>query len=676
MLENNLLYIILAAVIAFGIAGYFYIYKSKVNARLKWFFGALRFLTIFVLLLLLFNPKFYQTSYYNVKPTLTVAIDNTQSIKYLERDEATDDLVDFLKNHEDLNAQFDLSFYTFGESLKRLDSLSFSERQTNISNPLQSLNEIYKNNVAPTILITDGNQTLGTDFEFSAHNFEQAVYPVILGDTVIYKDLAVTQINVNRYAYLKNEFPVEVFLLYTGDTSEDTRFTVKQGSTTVYQQNLSFNTQENSKVVEFKLPANKVGVQRYTVEVSALENEKNVENNTKFFAIEVIDQATNVLLVSDITHPDLGALKKSITSNEQRELTIKTPEEALEGLDNFQLVILYQPTNSFNLLFDRLENSRQNTLLISGKNTNWSFLNNKQNRYSKAAYSNEQVQASLNTSYSLFSVEDIGFNSFPPLETSLGDLKVNIPNNVLLRQNILGIQTESPLLVTFEENNRREALFDGENLWKWRANSFVKNKSFKPFDDFMSSLIQYLSSDKLRSRLEVTAESFYYNSGDVKILAQYFDQNYNFNNRASLTVTVKNQDTKQLSTFPLLLNSNFYEVNLSSLPAGDYSYTVSVSDEALSTSGSFSIIDFSVEQQFFNADVSKLKRISKLTEGSFYFIDDYTNLVEDLLQDNRYVSIQKSEQKIVTLLNWKFLLFLLVILLAIEWFSRKYNGLT
>ncbi|MEX0995492.1 MAG: VWA domain-containing protein [Flavobacteriaceae bacterium] len=676
MYENALLHIILAAVIALAVAGYFYGYKSKLNLRLKWFFGVLRFLTIFVLLLLLINPKFYQTTYFNVKPTLAVAVDNSQSVNYLDKENETGELVEFLKNNEELNNRFDLSFYAFGESLKRLDTLTFSERQTNISDPLLSLNEIYKNKVAPVVLISDGNQTLGTDFEFSTQNTKQPIYSIILGDTITYKDFAVTQINANRYAYLRNEFPVEVFLLYTGDTSENATFTVKQGNSTVFQQALTFNAQESSKVVKFNLPANRVGVQKYTTEISALENEKNIDNNTKFFAVEVIDQATNVLLVSDITHPDLGALKKSITSNEQRKLTLATPEEALGNLEDAQLVILFQPTNRFRAVFDKLEETNQNTLLITGKNTNWTFLNARQKRYSKAAYSSELVQAKLNSGFSLFSIEDIGFESFPPLETSLGDLKVNVPHDVLLSQRILGIDTENPLLVTFEENNRKEAILDGENIWRWRSHVYVRNKSFKPFDDFVSSLIQYLSSDKLRTRLDVKAESFYYNSGDVKLSAQYFDQNYVFNNRASLTITVKNQETEQENTFPMLLKSNFYEVNLSSLPAGEYSYTVSVAGEAMRTSGNFSIIDFNVEQQFLNAQVDKLQRVSNSTEGVSYFINDYSKLITDLVNDNRYVSVQKSEQKIVTLLNWKILLFILAFLLALEWFSRKYNGLT
>ena len=46
-----------------------------------------------------------------------------------------------------------------------------------------------------------------------------------------------------------------------------------------------------------------------------------------------------------------------------------------------------------------------------------------------------------------------------------------------------------------------------------------------------------------------------------------------------------------------------------------------------------------------------------------------------LLEDDRFVSVQKSEQKVVPLIDWKYLLALIAVLLSLEWFIRKYNGL-
>tara|TARA_R110000850_G_scaffold80862_1_gene173527 strand:- start:71272 stop:73302 length:2031 start_codon:yes stop_codon:yes gene_type:complete len=675
MQDNALISILIAALVALAIAVFFYGYKSKLNTKLRWFFGSLRFLTIFCIMLLLLNPKFTSTIYNTIKPSLSILIDNSQSVNYLDKEKETREFVEFLKENEELNTKFNLQFYSFGENLTTTDSLSFHEKQTNISAPLASLDEINKNTTAPVLLVSDGNQTLGTDYEFTAQNLKQPVYPVVLGDTITYKDLYINRINVNRYAYLKNEFPVEVFLVYNGDMEEQSSFVVRQGESVVYRQTVAFSPQENSKVLNFTLPANRVGVQLYSAEIEAVSNEKNTENNKKQFAVEVIDQATSILLVSDIVHPDLGAIKKAVTSNEQRRLVIESSQQAVNMLDDFQLIILYQPNAGFEPVMNKLNENRQNILYITGTQTQWNYLNQKQSFFSKSAYSNEEVQASLNSGYALFSIEDIGFNDFPPLRTTLGDLEFKVPHQVLLQQNILNITTESPLLSTFEQDNRRMGMLDGEGIWKWRANNFVRNNGFEKFDEFVGSLVQYLASNKRKSRLEVEARSFYYNSDEVSIKAQAFDKNYVFNNRASLTITVKNKETEARETFPLLLKNNFYEVNLSSLEAGEYDYTVSVSNEVLSASGSFTIIDFNVEQQFLNANVAKLERISIATGGKTFFIDNFEDIVTNFTTDNRYIPIQKSEQKVVPLIDWKYLLFLIVMLLAVEWFSRKYNGL-
>ena len=125
----------------------------------------------------------------------------------------------------------------------------------------------------------------------------------------------------------------------------------------------------------------------------------------------------------------------------------------------------------------------------------------------------------------------------------------------------------------------------------------------------------------------------------------------------------------------MLLRNHYFEVDLTSLPAGEYNYTVSVRDQAVPRSGSFTILDFDVEQQFLNANVTKLTNIATNTGGIATFSSQTQELINSLLEDNRYQAIQKSEQKTVPLIDWKYLLALIVLLLTIEWFIRKYNGL-
>ncbi|QAA80614.1 VWA domain-containing protein [Aequorivita sp. H23M31] len=676
MSTETILYIILASVISIALAIFMYGYKSKQSQRLSWIFGILRFITIFSILLLIINPKFESETYTTDKPKLPVLIDNSASVEVLGQNNNVLDLITELKENKKLNEKFDISYFSFGSKFRKSDTLSFAEKNTNISEALSSVNEIFKNRSAPTILITDGNQTLGNDYEFSSSTFKNPIYPIVLGDSVQYTDLKIGQLNTNRYAFLKNQFPVEVILTYSGTSDVNSEFVITQGTSTVYRSKVSFSEKENSSTLNFNLPANSVGLQKYTAQILPLENEKNRTNNIKHFAVEVIDQATNILIVSKLTHPDLGALKKSITSNEQRTVTFKKPVEAINLLNDYQLVILYQPDRSFAAVFSELEKLNKNAWTIAGLETDWTFLNSAQENFKKnSTRQKEDVQGKLNSNYGSFAVEDLGFDDFPPLHTQFGELSINVPHEVMLDQTIRGITSESPLLATMEINGRRNAIWDGEGFWRWRAGSFLKTDSFQDFDGFIGSLVQYLASNKRRSRLEVSSETFYYNNNPIKISAQYFDKNYVFDNRASLNITVVNSETEKQTVFPMLLRNNFYEVDLNSLPAGEYSFTISVANEEVSKSGNFTILDFNVEQQFLNADIAKLRRVAENTGGKEYLITDTNLLIDQLLADKNFQNIQKAERKTVPLIDWKYLLVLIVLTLAGEWFIRKYNGL-
>jgi hypothetical protein len=676
MSSETILYIFIAAVIASGVAIFMYGYRTQYKSFLKWLFGILRFITLFSILLLLINPKFKTNTYSIEKPKLPVLVDNSTSIGVLNQTENVLELVKQLKVNEALNSKFDLSFFSFGSDFKDLDSVSFNEKNSNIYKALSAADVLFKNETAPTLLITDGNQTLGNDYEFSTLGFKNQIFPVILGDSIKYTDLKIEQLNTNRYAFLKNQFPVEAILVYNGSGSANSQLTVKQGSSLVYRENVLFTEQNNTKTVSFILPASDVGLQKYSVQLLPLADEKNTTNNLKQFAVEVIDQATNVLIISKIIHPDLGTIKKSISTNEQRLVTIKKPSEASGILNNYQLILLYQPDRSFASVYSEIEKLKKNTFVITGRSTDWNFLNGIQKNYSKEfSYQSENVTGSLNANFGTFAVEDIGFDGMRPLTTLFGPLQINIPHEVLLDEYINGFDSETPMLATMELNGVRDAIWDGEGLWKWRAQSFLDNNNFEEFDTFFGKLIQYLASYKRQSRLEVGNETFYYNNNPIKISAQYFDQNFVFDSRASLSITVTNTETNSKVSFPMLLKNNFYEVDLNSLNAGEYKYSVSVLDETVSRSGNFTILDFNVEQQFLNANVTKLERVATNTGGKAFFITQIPELIINLLEDNMYQQIQKSEQKVVPLIDWKYLLALIVLSLTFEWFIRKYNGL-
>ena len=677
MSSQTLIYIILAGIIALLVALFQYRYnEKKASGILKFVFPFLRFVTIFSMLLLLINPKFEKVTYYNEKPHLVLAVDNSESVSYLKHDKSVKTVLETIRSHEALNAKFDIDYYSFGKTLQSLDTVTFTDKQTDITSVFKNNSQVYKASTAPMVLITDGNQTFGSDYEFASQKYEHPVFPIILGDTVRYADIKLQQLNVNKYAFLKNKFPIEVIATYNGDTAVNSELKVTSGNTVVFRKVLKFSKTDNSQVVQFTLPANRVGVRSYRASIAPLTAEKNTLNNTKEFAVEVINQKTNVAIVSEILHPDIGALKKSIEQNEQRTVYILNTQEFISKPNDFQLVIVYQPNQKFKRVFEELKRLNSNTLVVTGSQTNWSFLNTIQDYYKQTITNqSEEFQASLNTAYSNFIIDNLAFESFPPLLSEFGELTFNTTVEPIIFKRINDIETNEPLLVTLEDGKMRNGLLLGENIWKWRAQSYLNQDTFNAFDNFISKLIQYLASSEQKSRLNVTFESFYNGSSDINITAQFFNKNFEFDSIAQIQITLKNKEIDTVVTRPFILKNTVYQVDLSGLSAGSYDFTVSANNGEARKSGQLKILDYNVEQQFLNANVTKLQRVATNSNGKSYFIDDATTIINDLINDNRFATIQKSNKNIVPLIDFKYLLAFMALSLALEWFIRKYNGL-
>ena len=676
MQTETIIYIIIAGITALLLALFQYIYKSKIKSNLKYLLTALRMVSIFGILLLLINPKFESSTYYDEKPTLVIAIDDSESISYLKQDDKANQILSQLKDNTELNERFNLQTYSFGKSVKDLDSLNYNERHSNISQALKQLGEVYDNQIAPIVLLTDGNQTYGSDYSFMAKSVKQPIYPIILGDSTIYSDLSIKQLNVNRYVSLKNKFPVEIITNYSGSEAVTTELKIMSGNTVVYRKPIQFDASNNSQIVSTTLSANSVGVKTYRVELVPLTNEKNIVNNSKNFGVEVIDQKTNIALVAERLHPDLGALKKSIESNEQRSVSILKPKDYLSKINDFQLVILYQPNNNFTNVLKEIYEQKLNTFLISGTSTNWNVINNSQNNFKQTITNQtEDFQPSLNRNYNTFIIDNLDFNNYPPLKSEFGTLQYSIPTDVIIYKNVNGIVTDQPMLSTFEIDNTKHAVLSGEGLWRWRAQTYLDTESFTDFDNFVGKLIQYLSSNKKRKRLNVDYKSFYNGNDDVIISAQFFNKNFEFDAEASLNIIIKNKDTNITKEVPLLVNNGNYTVDLSGIETGEYDFTVRHNSEAVSSSGSFKMLEYNVEQQFLNADIERLETLASNSSGQSFFTSESDRLIESLLSDKRYATIQKSTKNIVPLIDWKYLLGLIALSLFTEWFIRKYNGL-
>ena len=673
MEKYSAIWFFIAFVLSGSLGYYQYYYRVKKLTKVSFLLVIIRSLVFFLLMLVLLNPSITKESIINQKAKLSVLVDNSSSITFFKKDSLVHAILQNFKTHKKLNKRFDINYYSFGNLFQQSDSFSFDENQTDISMPLERISKIQKNASNAIVLLSDGNQTIGNDYQYTS--IKDPVFPVVIGDTTKYQDVKIAQINVNRYSFINNQFPVESILQYEGTQTIKLRYSLENNGKIIFSERINFSEKNNSHILKTFIKASKEGTNFFTSKIEYLENEKNVVNNSKNFSVEVIDKQSEILIVSSFYHPDLGALKKAIESDKQRKVTIRIVDDKNIQLNNYQLVVLYQPNNKFNIIIDQLNSNKSSFMLITGSKTDWLFLNNKSLGINKKNINQlENYSASFYNGFLNFSQKNIGFENLPPMIDYYGETTVSIPHQTLLYQSINGFSSQNPLLATANHNNQKKVFLFGEGLWKWRSSSFLKNDSFQYFDEFIGNLVQYASNKKIRNRLDLDINSFYNANSSIQIGAFYVDENYQFDDRATILFTIKNKNSKKKQTFPFSLSGSSYQLELTSLEAGEYEYTIEVDGRNISKKGTFKVNEFLVEEQFTNANSYKLELLAQKTAGKLYFEDKYRLVIDDLTNDTRFSTIQKSKKTIDKLVNWQWLMLLIIGLLSLEWFIRKYIG--
>ncbi len=676
MQTNTIFLLVLAVLLSSALSFYQYYFKTNRNSRLQLPLSFLRFLAFLGVCILLINPKITKTAYTEEKHNLVFLWDNSSSIKNSNADVTMLALQEQFTKNENLGRRFNLSSFSFGNELSTNDTLTFSKSTTNIAKALTTLSALYRNSNTTAIVVTDGNQTIGEDYEFLTSTLAFPIYPIVVGDTTRYKDLKINRINLNKYAFLNNTFPVEVFISYEGKDAITSSLSIQLDGKRVYSKTFSLDATTDSKKITAQIEATSVGFKPLKFSLELLEGERNQQNNSKTESIEVIDEKTNVGIVTNVMHPDIGALIKTIESNEQRSAKILKPNVPENELADIDLFILYQPTQEFAPVYKFINRYERNTFTITGPKTDWRFLNTVQNSLERSNYDQtEEIYPVLNEGFGLFDVTAFSVEDFPPLEGTLGELLVTKTSENILEQRIKGVDINEPLLAIMYDDTQRQAFLFGENLWRWRMQNFRNDQNFESFDDLFGKLFLYLASSEKRERLVVDHELSNEGASAQRIFATYFDATYAFDSKAELNVIIRNIDNGTSKNLPMVLGNNLYEADISDLPSGAYTFTVSVSNESISKSGGFTISDFSLEQQILRSDSEKLNRLAETTSGKLMYPQNSQLLVEDLMNNTQYIPTQKSVQNVVSLIDFKVVLAIIITALTAEWLIRKYNGL-
>ena len=660
-IESSSFYILICISLAFIFT--FSLYNNKINPisrNVNLFLFVIRFSYLSVILLLLLSPIIKLDNNYFEDPILIFAKDNSTSIK----EDVNDELI-LLKNN--LN---DFKTYEFSFSDKIYNG--FKENtglKSNFSNLFVELNNKFEGrNVAGLILASDGSYNTGLNPQYLSYNFP--VYCIALGDTAFKKDLRIDKVESNEVTFLGNSFPLEISIASSIKNDVKSRLVIKDGKIKLYDEIVTFKKDNNYKIVKLDLIANKVGLLSLDIKILPVKGEKNLTNNIFTKYIDVIDYSSSILILKNNNTPDLAAFNNSISKNPRYNVVIKEIDEQYI-IDKYKLIVLF----GIDVIPDSLLNNKVSLIVFNSVSSYYkNFEKNRKLSNDKNKY---PISISLNKRFSKFTFSDELNNlvkDAPPLFSSNFDQKLNGNFDFILNNTQLKSLAKSSVMMIKYIDERKIAFVTAEGFWRWKYYDFKINNSNIAFDEIFLKLTQYLIIDDDKSLLRIKHKNDYNQDENVVIYAELYNESYELVNDKEIKFSISNNslNTKE---YIFSKKENTLFVDLGVLEPGKYNYIASIEGSDENKTGFFNVKKIQLELFSDVVNHKILNQISNQSGGKLFYLNSLKELESIVKLSALNKKIIHTKQNVVSFLGITNLLILLIFLIFLEYFVRKYYGL-
>lgn len=673
--ESSPLYLFLCIAFSAGVAMLLYKSKSPWSKNVNRLLLAFRFVLLFVLTLLLLGPIIKQIDNFFDKPVIVLIQDDSGSMHEVMDSARLNAIATSVSQLQQVLEYKDYEVEVRG--------LIDSKGGSDFTKTLKTISADYENRkVTSTVLITDGIYNEGLSPLYSTFNFP--VFTVGVGDTVERTDISVKNILANKIAYEGNRFPIVLSFQATGFQKKEVQVKLLHKGKEVESKKVIVEN-ENFTQVEFQPVANEQGIQRYEVVISPQSSEWNTSNNRATVFVEVVAGKKRILAVASAPHPDIKALRAVIDENANYDFTLYIPGVMEADISKLQqeadVILLFQTPDARGrnrTLFQQLMKSKASLFFILGEQSDWAELK----RVSIVPLENsprqyDDVTPSLNTSFGIFSLsEEVAttFNTFPPASVPFAKMVVSPSATTLLFQKVGSVVTDKPLLYVDNQEERKIAVMLGEGLWRWRLHEYARTENTEAFDEVFTKLLQYLATtdDRRKFRCYPVRQEFS-DTEQVQLETQVYNEIFEsvYGNTIEIELT---DEAGKRTNYNYTTSAANTRYTIGALPEGVYRYKAStILKEREEVRGEFLVVKQQIELQNLTADFNLLRKLASQTGGAFYKMEEWENLQSELVQKEAVASIH-SEEKLNSLINLKWIFFLLLLLVGTEWFVRKYSG--
>ena len=653
-----------------GISYAYFLYRKEnlLKAKIiKQLLFVIRTLFITFLAVLLLNPvvKSIRKSKHN--PIIILAQDVSESIPN------SFSLEILTKIRKELTG-FEVHEFSFSDKVNKGFSNNNSGLSTNYSNLFDDMKSRFANrNIAGLVLASDGLYNSGGNPLYD-NRINFPIYPIAQGDTLIVRDLSIAKVLQNEIAFLGNTFPLEITVSAQQFKGESIQVEIWYKGNKIHSEDRIIYSNDEYQKVKINLLAENVGLQKYTVLVSQLSKEKNSINNRYTSYVDVIDSRYKILLLSEKNHPDLAAYKNAVEKNKNYALEQVNVIDFNGNFEAYQLVVVFG-INENNPLILQLAKADIPLLVFDFQQNSNLKLTSSFSFKSRGGL--QEVKAVKSEFFSKFTLSPellSLISDAPPLLTPFGKYTLQIGSEVVIAQQV-GMQvTSKPIILVNESNGRKSAFITAEGFWKWKLFNYASENNNIAFDELFSKLTQYLVLQVDKSKLRIDYKKQFTENSNIYFEASLFNDSYELINDEEISLVIQNEMGDEFD-YEFSRALKIYNLNVGVMDVGKYTFLAKVKGSELISNGSFDVKAIQLEQLYTVANHKILFQLANISGGKLFYPNQSDKIITAIKKSkNNLISISTKE-KLKDMINIPMILLILLAIISLEWFLRKYNGL-
>lgn len=698
----NINYLILTILLVLGIGYTYFSYRFTIPTTtnfIKTTLIVIRTLALVLIIGILFEPILFLNFLQKNEPTNLLLIDNSSSIVNKDSINRSENVHKFIENFKN-SVNGNIKIATFGKHIKFLENynevnIPFDESATNFEN-IASFVKVQNLDISSITIVSDGIITDGSNSTNDLEKLNIPIFTIAVGDTSKQSDIAINKAEFNKIIYLKTKTEINGVISNQNFANKNVMVSLFDKSGLVAQKPIKLN-EFGINNVSFEYEANEIGKQNLTLKISQLEKEITYENNKYHFTIEVLDDKTNVLLISGSPSPDLTIISKSLSTNENIKLNkiiqiadnkfleTSNTSNLTSKIDSADVIIMLDfptnktPQNLVKTVFSNVETKNTPFFLILSELTDFNQLSKFQNILPFKIKNTQKdfplIQPEIISEGGGIIQNPTNWGKLAPIRISNIQIEAKDKSSILAIGRQKNDFAEIPLLFTQKVGNSRRIVLNGFNFWKWKLQPEA-NLQFL-FDSFLQNSVKWLSTKKDKQIFVSTTKDIF-NSGEIiEFVGNIYDETSTPINDALIEIEIYSDNFKD----NLKLNSTkngIYDGSIEINKLGNFNYKAKITlrnGKIDLVEGKFFISDVKIENINFVLNSNYLKFISDNSSGKSFGIKNYSELfskIEKIFEINNVDKVISTKYEL-----WydKWILLLIVFLFAIEWTIRKKIGM-